>query len=81
MWAFHGDQDEVSPIGRELKLFAEMQELGGNMKLTIWTGDGHGVATKMVTGADNGSTQLSSDRCDPEPVFMKWLFAQKRNLD
>ena len=50
------------------------------MKFTIWAGDGHGVAMKMITGADNGSTQLSSDRCDPEPVFMKWLFAQKRTL-
>jgi hypothetical protein len=37
-----------------------------------------GVATKMITGADNGSTQFSSDRCDQESVFMKWLFAQKR---
>ncbi len=36
---------------------------------------------KMITGADNGSTQLSSGRCDPEPVFMKWLFAQKRTAD
>ena len=75
------DGDKVCPFERAQKLFGEMQKLGGNMKFTIWAGDGHGVAMKMITGADNGSTQLSSDRCDPEPVFMKWLFAQKRTVD
>ena len=75
------DADKVCPFERAQKLFGEMQKLGGNMKFTIWAGDGHGVAMKMITGADNGSTQLSSDRCDPEPVFMKWLFAQKRTVD
>ena len=77
IWAFHGDKDKVCPIERDQKLFAEMEKLGGNMKLTTWAGDGHGVAAKMITGSDNGSTQLSSDRCDPEPVFLKWLFAQR----
>ena len=81
IWAFHGDQDKVCPFERAQKLFGEMQKLGGNMKFTVWTGDGHSVAMKMITGADNGSTQLSSDRCDPEPMFMKWLFAQKRTVD
>ena len=81
IWAFHGDQDKVCPFERAQKLFGEMKKLGGNMKFTIWAGDGHGVAMKMITGADNGSTQLSSDRCDPELVFMKWLFAQKRTVD
>lgn len=81
IWAFHGDLDKVCPFDRAQKLFEEMVKLGGNMKFTIWAGDGHGVAMKMITGADNGSTQLSSDRCDPEPVFMKWLFTQKRTAD
>ncbi len=77
IWAFHGDNDKVCPYERDRKLFAEMEKLGGNMKLTTWAGDGHGVAEKMITGADNGSTRLSSDRCDPEPEFLKWLFAQR----
>ncbi len=79
IWAFHGDKDRVCPIERDRKLFAEMEKLGGNMKLTTWAGDGHGVADKMITGGDNGSTQLSSDRCDPEPKFLKWLFSQSRS--
>ena len=77
IWAFHGDKDKVCPYDRDRKLFAEMKKLGGNMKLTTWAGDGHGVAEKMMTGADNGTTQLSSDRCDPEPDVLKWLFAQR----
>lgn len=76
IWAFHGDNDRVCPIERDKRLFAEMRELGGTMKLTTWAGDGHGVAEKMIAGGDNGNTQLSSDRCDPEPDLMKWLFSQ-----
>jgi len=78
IWAFHGDKDGVCPIERIQDVFAEMQKIGGNMKFTTWAGDGHGIPLKNITGSDNGSTQLSSERCDPEPVFLKWLFAQKR---
>ncbi|MDC0065564.1 dienelactone hydrolase family protein [Verrucomicrobia bacterium] len=81
IWAFHGDKDKVCPIERDQKLFAEIKKLGGNMKFTIWTGDRHGGAKKMITGGDNGSTQLSSGRCDGEKEFMKWLFAQKRSAN
>lgn len=81
IWAFHGDEDKVCPFDREQKLFSQMKNLGGNMKLTTWVGDGHGVGSKWLVGGDNGRTELSSDRCDPEPVFMKWLFAQKRSAN
>lgn len=78
IWAFHGDQDRVCPYERDLTLFNEMKTLKGNMKLTTWAGDGHGVSGKMIAGDDNGSTQLSSGHCDPESDFMTWLFAQRR---
>ncbi len=77
IWAFHGDEDKVYPYDRNLTLFNEFKALGGNMKLTTFKGDGHGIAGKLIPGAANGTTQLSSDRCDPEPDFMKWLFAQR----
>jgi len=53
-----------------------MSKVGGNMKFTIWHSDAHGgtVVLKMLTGANNGTTQMSSNQCDPEPVFLKWLF-------
>ena len=76
IWAFHGDKDTVCPIERGQKLFTEMEQLGGNMKFTTWAGDGHGPGAKMITGGDNGSIQLSSDRCDEETEFLKWLFSQ-----
>lgn len=78
IWAFHGDRDRVCPIDRDRKVFDEMTKLGGNMKFTVWEGDGHGVAPKMILGGENGTTELSSDRCDKEPDFMTWLFAQSR---
>ncbi len=78
VWAFHGDKDGVCPIEKDQKVFDEMKELGGNMKFTIWAGDRHAVSGKMVVGADNGTTLFSSNRCDKEPDFMTWLFAQSR---
>ena len=79
-WAFHGDQDKTCPIEKDQIVFAEMKKIGGNMKFTTWAGDGHGIAVKMIAGSDNGSTQFSSDRCDPEPELLKWLFKQKLSL-
>jgi predicted peptidase len=78
IWAFHGDKDRVCPIEKDQRVFHEMKTLGGNMKLTTWAGDNHGVSGKMIVGADNGTTEFSSDRCDKEPDFMTWLFSQSR---
>ncbi len=79
IWAFHGDKDGVCPIEKDLKVFDEIERLGGNMKLTIWKGDNHGVSGKMIVGADNGTTHISSERCDKESDFMTWLFAQSKS--
>lgn len=81
IWAFHGDKDPTCPYEKGQALFAEMVKVGGNMKFTTWAGDKHGgpVAEKMITGSDNGSTQLSGPHCDPEPEFLRWLFAQSRS--
>ena len=81
IWAFHGDKDGVCPIARDQKVFNEMKRLGGNMKFTIWKGDNHGVSGKFIVGAKNGITLLSSNRCDKQSDFMKWLFAQSRNSE
>ena len=80
IWAFHGDKDPTCPYEKGQELFAAMVSVGGNFKVTTWAGDKHGgpVAAKMITGSDNGSTQLASARVDPQPDFMTWLFAQTR---
>ena len=76
IWALHGDQDTVAPYARAQEIFADMEQVQGNMKLTTWVGDAHGVAAKMIVGGENGKTACSSDRCDPEPDVMTWLFGQ-----
>lgn len=78
IWAFHGDNDGVCPIAKDRKVFEEMRKLGGNMKFTTWVGDKHAISGKIIVGGDNGTTEFSSDRCDKEPDFMTWLFAQSR---
>ena len=78
IWAFHGDKDGTCPIEKDLKVFKEVKELGGVMKLTTWAGDNHAVSDKMIPGAANGTTQSSSERCDKEADFMTWLFSQTK---
>jgi len=53
------------------------------MKFATWHGDAHGgqVALKMLTGAENGTTQMSRKLYDPESVFLKWLFRQTLPID
>ena len=77
-WAFHGDKDGVCPIEKDQAVFDEMKRLGGNMKLTIWQGDNHGVSGKFIPGAKNSITYTSSERCNSEPDFLTWLFAQSK---
>jgi hypothetical protein len=55
-----------------------MKQLGGNMKFTTFKGDRHNIPGKIIPGGDNGTTQFSSDHCDPETDFLTWLFSQKR---
>ena len=78
IWAFHGDKDGVCPIEKDQAVFDEMKRLGGNMKLTIWQGDNHGVSGKFIPGAKNSITYTSSERCNSEPDFLTWLFAQSK---
>ncbi|MFC6876034.1 hypothetical protein ACFQZF_07630 [Flavobacterium myungsuense] len=58
-WFFHGDIDSKYPYEKDVKVFEDMQKIGGNMKFTTWKRDKHGkhVALKMVTGSTNGTTQ------------------------
>jgi len=76
LWVFHGDRDKVCPYALAEKLLKDMQVLGGNMKLTTWKGEGHGVSAKIIPGNKGDITELASNQCDPEPDFLTWLFKQ-----
>ena len=69
----------MCPIEKGHKVFNQMKKLGGKFKFTTWKGDGHGISKKMILGGNNGKTEFSSDKCDKEKDFMKWLFSQKRS--
>jgi hypothetical protein len=60
------------------KLLITMKKLNGNMKLTTWLGAKHGVAQKIIPGDKSAITEMASDRCDPEPDFLTWMFKQSR---
>jgi predicted peptidase len=78
LWVFHGDRDKVCPYALAAKLLQDMRALGGNMKLTTWKGEGHGVSAKIIPGDKGDITELASDRSDPEPDFLTWLFKQRK---
>ena len=78
IWAFHGDKDKVCPFEKQQRVFEQLRSINGNLKLTIWVGDNHGVAGKFITGAENGKTLYTSHRCDREIEFLVWLFKQRR---
>ena len=80
IWAFHGDKDKVCPYEKVKKVFEAVKKLNGNMKLTTWPGASHGVSGKFIPGDKNSTTELSSEKCDKETVFLKWLFKQKKSI-
>ncbi|WDE95792.1 dienelactone hydrolase family protein [Lentisphaera profundi] len=77
IWTFHGEKDKTCPYAKVLVLFDELKSLDGNMKLTTWKDGNHGVSDKFIPGEEGSTSQVTSDDCDPEQDFLKWLFAQK----
>ena len=79
IWAFHGTADTTVPFQPDQDLFNEMVTVGGNMKFTTFIGMGHSTDDNFIPFVDVNSAKAptyfsSTNRCDPEPVFMKWLF-------
>jgi len=61
-WVFHGDADEVVPIGESLRLVEELRARGGEPRLTIYPGVGHN----------------SWDQAYGDPELLAWLVQQRR---
>ena len=62
VWAFHGLRDPTVPIERTLELVRALENVDGNVKLTVYPEAKHDSWTQTY---DN-------------PKFWEWLFAQKR---
>jgi predicted peptidase len=62
IWAFHGDQDPVVPVGHTKAMIAAIRKAGGQPKMTIYPGVGH----------DSWSATYAN------PAVLDWLFAQRK---
>jgi predicted peptidase len=62
IWAFHGDQDPLVPVGRTKEMIAAIRKAGGHPKMTIYAGVGH----------DSWSATYAN------PEVLDWLFVQRK---
>jgi predicted peptidase len=62
VWAFHGDQDSIVPLGGMVKTVDALKACGGNVRLTIYPGVGHNAA----------------DWAYADPEWYRWLLGQRR---
>lgn len=62
IWAFHGDQDRIVPLGRTKIMVEAVRQAGGNPKVTVYPGAGH----------DAWSATYAN------PRVLDWLFEQRK---
>lgn len=62
LWAFHGAKDKAIPLEESKKLVQQIQQAGGQAKLTILPDAGHGICDEV---------------CHRDDLW-QWLFAQRR---
>ncbi len=72
IWIFHGEKDEVVPVNRETMLRDRLEELGGNVRMTIYTDEDFAAAG--VTDPHGANVPTYSDQ-----EMFDWMFDQKRN--
>ncbi|MCI8533283.1 MAG: hypothetical protein HFI17_02350 [Lachnospiraceae bacterium] len=72
IWIFHGEKDEVVPVDRETMLRDRLEELGGNVRMTIYTDEDFAAAG--VTDPHGANVPAYSDQ-----EMFDWMFDQKRN--
>lgn len=72
IWIFHGEKDEVVPVDRETILRDRLEELGGNVRMTIYTDEDFAAAG--VTDPHGANVPAYSDQ-----EMFDWMFDQKRN--
>lgn len=62
IWIFHGDSDNVVPVGNSRRMYNALKTAGANVKLTEYSGVGHN----------------SWDNAFAEPGLLPWVFRQKK---
>lgn len=63
VWAFHGLNDNISPVRLNMEMQKAINDAGGSCKLTIFKNQGHGCFNSALK----------------YPGFMEWLFLQKKS--
>lgn len=44
VWMFHGEKDEVTPLGEASEMARLLKQAGGDVRLSVLEGQGHGIA-------------------------------------
>lgn len=63
VWAFHGEKDDVVPLGESQKMTAAVKRAGGSAKLTIYPEAGHDSWTETYNNEE----------------LYKWLLSHRKN--
>lgn len=65
VWAWHGDRDDIVPVGKSRSMVEAIRRAGGDPKYTELSGVGHDSWMAAYTSADDG--------------LLPWLFAQRKD--
>ena len=82
IWAFHGSDDTVVDYDWGKQLFLQMKAIGANMKFTSIQDIGHSASQYAFSYQGDhtkAQTELGSEKCDPTPNSLDWLFRQIKN--
>ena len=63
IWAFHGDQDKVTPPSESIAMVEAVRRAGGDVKFTVYKGVGHNAWTRTYD----------------DPAFYSWLLSHRRH--
>jgi predicted peptidase len=63
VWAFHGENDSVAPVQLNMEMQETINKYGGNCRLTVFKGKGHGCSWDAIN----------------HPGLIDWLFSQQKN--
>lgn len=72
IWIFHGENDEMVPVDRETVLRDKLENIGGNVRMTIYSDEDFAAAGVTDPHGANIPTYRN-------PEMFDWMFTQRRN--